>query len=268
MHTAFLQQTIVWVWLVMAVAAIAGVFVQFVLSIGRSEYNCDHLALGLLGQQAAFGLLFLTLSAAGHPLMALFGWRILASTSVLLALAALLLSLGLSTRILRNHGMWIFLAASTVFACTFAAASFLLKSGPVFATLPVSGLRAAQVALSFTVIPGLLIFAVLTAYLTSLFASSVQREGLSIEFLDGGIGGGSRIGRVPAAVSYLLGMILTGSVFVMLLMHGEMLLSTPESLRGEAPVPSSSLAAPSSTAPNAAKLPASSGQEPAAKRGE
>jgi hypothetical protein len=215
MHSTLLSQTVNWVWLVAALGAIGLVGFQFGAAIADDDYEFGLLTVSLLGLQAAVGLLFFTLNALGYPSAAQWSWRILATASVIVAFAALLRS---SFSLDSKTAAFIPSLACSIFL---AASSFFVRSGVLPASLPGVVLWTPQNTVNLAITTALLLLALLTTLFTYLFLSVVRREGLSLEFIDGGIGGGSRVARVPPSASYLLCTVLSGAGFLMLLVHEE-----------------------------------------------
>lgn len=231
MHDVVLQQAVLWIWLILAVAAIlfAGFFFVKFLFDGESQ-EAPALSIVQLALQTAVGMAFLALLCLGHPASASWTWRILSC-----AMAAAGVGIVIRVRVDTPISGWkvsgeLAFAGSTLVAVFFAIASFFVRASlpaapageqPSGLAVIVRWLTADHVNKLASAI-ALFLLAVLTVYAAFCFLRAVQRRGtLSIERNDAGIGGSSSVWEISPALTFLAAMLLFGSLFSVLLFHEE-----------------------------------------------
>ncbi|HEY4357297.1 MAG TPA: hypothetical protein VGN16_16220 [Acidobacteriaceae bacterium] len=231
MHDVVLQQTVFWIWLILAVAAIlfAGFFFVKYLFDGDDQDGATF-SIVQLALHASIGLFFASLLCLGHPATALWSWRILSCTVAVTGVGIMI-----RVRVKPPLSGWkpageFAFAGSTILGLFCTVASFLVHA-PVPAPLPGGQLASPSAFASWLTADhvnklassgALFLLAVLAVYAGFGFLRAVQRRGtLSLERNDAGIGGSSSMWEISPALTFLGAMVLFGALFTVLLFHEE-----------------------------------------------
>src|SRR5579862_5430797 len=180
-----------WTWLVLAVvtSATIGFFVGYLIKENDKDWGSDSLV--LIAMVAASGFLFCALTLLGHPLLALWSWRILCGWGTVAGLTNVA---RLSSHFRAEALDWFATLGAAIlaiglFACSVLAAAPHSESAGVFAGSAQNAVQP-MLRIDFWHAASLGVLGCGTLLFGLLFIGAIQRHGLLwFESSSGGLGG-------------------------------------------------------------------------------
>ena len=227
MHLSPLLPDVLWTAFALSVVAILSMGYVVADEISDNTSDAQTTATLTIAQLVAMGFLTCILALLGHSETALWAWRIL--NGLIVADSVLMYARSFSSSRLsssRTKEVWLLVeaTATVVLAALFSIASFLVRLPYVGAAVPAQVDSGPSVlvrldfwhAALFAILAGAVLLCVV------LFLMATQREGpLSFERNWGGLGGSTGGWEVSDSMTYLVGAVTLGALFLGLIIHDD-----------------------------------------------